>query len=350
MKMYCIFICIFSMNLCSLEAYLYVAYGLKSPFKKIFLLGCDHKMNAEIDDYQFHAMIEIISETERRPSNKKTKIFIEYPDENIIDTALDEVKAPINGLIYSTKDLDLQKTSIEDCEIRKVSGAAHLLLASERSEVSSILRRIHEEPFGRPLQWLKRFGCRLEMLTFQDLFDNHAIWMRQCELYKNSWQKPSIRKVFDLMLRRSLSGLEMLREKVADAEIDLNEKVWRYSWTYWGINGHKPRALISGLVTAFADFLDMYTLHRILLVESDSDYDTIIACTGSYHSLQIYEALKAIGFHDIVDPIVDDTRVSPPQPLSYDYLSKVLMPIEELEATMSREALEIEGTGGCILM
>ena len=40
----------------------------------------------------------------------------------------------------------------------------------------------------------------------------------------------------------------------------------------------------------------------------------------------------------------------PSPPLPSDYFSKVLMHIEELEATMSREALETEGSGGCILM
>ena len=130
--------------------------------------------------------------------------------------------------------------------------------------------------------------------------------MRQSELYRNSWEAAPIKNAFDILKCGSHSGLEMFKEELAkDASIDLNEKVWEYSIRYWKSHGEQPYKLRSALVGAFSWFLDAYTVHRILLLQNDPLYSSIIVCTGSTHSHSIYDALKRIGYRDICDPIID---------------------------------------------
>ena len=74
--------------------------------------------------------------------------------------------------------------------------------------------------------------------------------------------------------------------------------------------------------------------NRILLLQNDPLYSSIIVCTGSTHSHSIYRALKRIGYRDICDPIRDKCEFPPP-PLPYDYFKKILLPIEELEAGLT---------------
>lgn len=364
MKMYCIFIFIFlSVNALSLKAYLFVGYGLKSPTnQKIFLLGdCHTRMGLNFEEhervkkYQFEAMFEIIQETEALSYDKKMKIFIENPHENILDSPSWETpKEVLHGLLYYTKDLTLQNSTLEDCDIRKVSGAAAQLLCCRPERVSSIvalMTRWDRYRPGGPIDWVKGFGCRLDILTFQDLLDNHAIWIRQCELYMNSWESASIRKAFSHSIIQSHSGLRMFIQELAkEPPIDMNERICEYSIRYWSSHDRRPSDVIFGLVEAFLAFLDMYTLHRILLLQNDPCYNSVIVCTGSSHSYNIYEALKMIGYRDICDPI-EDHADWPPPPLAYDYLKKLLLPIEELEAGLTRTSeVPTEESAGCIVM
>ena len=84
---------------------------------------------------------------------------------------------------------------------------------------------------------------------------------------------------------------------------DLNEKVCGVFTSLLVNQWREAIRLIFGLVEAFSEFLDMYTLHRILLLQNDPYYNSIIVCTGSSHSSNIYDALKTIGYRDICDPI-----------------------------------------------
>ena len=276
-EMYCIFICIFiSVGFFSITAYKFVAYGLKSPTnQKVFLIGDFHNLGPgtkfndreeEIDAYQFEAMLEILRATEQLPGDKKMKIFIEVPHGNIL-YGLSSSQTPKNiesGLMFYTENWSLEKITMENCDIRRVSGAAGLLLQNDPEHVSGlvgVISRWHRTNSDAPIRWLKWFGCRLELLTFQDLLDHHAIWMRQSELYRNSWEAAPIKKAFDILMSYSRGGLRMFKEELAkDASIDLNEKVWEYSIRYWKSHGEEPYKLRSALVWAFSEFLDAYTV------------------------------------------------------------------------------------------
>lgn len=355
MQMNRIFFCILlSMNFCSMRAYIFVGYGLKSPInqkQKVFLLGILHKLDKEIDEKQFEAMLEIIRVTEGFSADKKMKIFLEYPHGNIFEPSRDRIKSVVHGLMYYTKDLGLQNTTIEDCDIRKVSGAAQKLLSFKPEVVSRILEIIQDDLTGRGLHWQESFGCRLETLTFQDLFDDYDTWIHRCEDYKKSWKAASIKKAFGGLFQASGNFRQMLMEHLAEnTSIDLNEKVWQYSLRYWEANGQGPRDLITYFVNAFANFLDMYMLHQILSLQKDPACNTIIVCTGSGHSYDIYKALKEVGYRDICDPIIDDASISPAPPLSSDYLLRIPLAIEQLESSMTRLEVQPECSGCCRMM
>ncbi len=353
MKLYCILIVLFiSTNFFSIKAYLYVAYGLKSPTnQKISLLGALHKNHTEYDEFQLTATLKIIEETEKLPPDNKLKFYVECPHANIINPLMGAIKSVENGLMYYTKNLDLQNTTIEDCDIRKVSGMAHLLLICPPAQASKMLGMIRDDPEGIARHWRERFGCSIDTLTFKDLLDNHDMLLQQSKSYRNSWKSRTIRKAFDCLLHGSHCGLKIFIHHLTedDPTLDLNETVLQYSLRYWSTNGQRPHDLIFGLVEAFSDFLDMYTLHQILLLQNDPNCKSIIVCTGSSHSSNIYDALKTIGYRDIIDPIVDDTTVSPPPPLSYEYFMQLLRPSEELEASLTRTEVPGESSG-CVVM
>lgn len=352
MKLYFILIVLFiSIPFFSINTYVYVGYGLKSPTnQKVSLLGGLHKQIEEYDEFQLAAMLKVIEETEKLPPDNKLKIYFECPDCNYINPLRGAIKSVEFGLMYYTKDLDLQKTTIADCDIRKVSGIANLLLRCPQDQVSRILGMIRDDPDGIARQWQERFGCSLDTLTFKDLLDHHDVLMQQSRRYRNSWKSRIIRKAFDSLIQLSRCNLEIFMKNLAEAPTpDLTETVWQYSLRYWSDNGQKPDHLISGLIRAFSEFLDMYTLHQILLLQNDPSCRSIIVCTGSYHSSNIYDALKTIGYRDIIDPIVDDTTVSLPLPLSYEYFMQLLQPIEELEASLTRTEVP-EESNCCVVM
>ena len=364
MKMYYILICVVpSIFQYPLKAYLDVGYGLKSPVnQKIFLLGDNHSLKRkDADASQFEAMLELIQATEGLPADKKMKIYIEYPHFNIIDPMLNRCKKPSRRLLEHTKDLALQNTTLEDCDVRKVQGAAHVLLSFWPEKVEYILKTIEEDPLGIPLHWMRSFGCRLETLTFQDLFDNYDIWMRLCGRYRDMWESAAIKKVFNDMLGSSLDYFNAyVRKKLADESVDVNQKIHEYSLCYWRKYGYAPHNLQSSLIEAFSVFLEIYTLHQILLLQSSPCYNTIIVCTGSSHSQLIYLALKKLGYRDICDPIVGDLLASLVEgdwfvnpehglPLPPEYFKKFLLTVEELEEGMKLE-VKTEEASGCIVM
>lgn len=325
----------------SVHADLYVSYALKSPSKKsqkVWLLGDDHARNKEVCESQLTALLEIIKSSELLPKDEQTKIFFEYGFNNRLNHKRDTMRSIFQGLFYYTNHLGLKNTTIEDCDILRTVCAAASLLISWEPELTARVLAYARSDRREMAKWQACFSCNPETLTFQDVIDNHAQLIELSESFRDSWDNKKIRKTFDSLIIRSNCGLDILRNHLAqvshDVPLDLNETVWQYSKRYWESIGHKAD-LRSGLIEAFGEFPDLYMLHRILLLQNDPCCSTIIVCTGSSHSSDIYHALKEIGYRDICNSIVDDTR-NPIIPLSSEYLMQILLPTEELEGRMTK--------------
>ena len=80
-------------------------------------------------------------------------------------------------------------------------------------------------------------------------------------------------------------------------------KVRDYACHYWETYGYANRDLIFYLTGAFSDFLDMYLINKILQLQSDSSFSTIVICAGGSHTSNISGALKELGYRELGEPI-----------------------------------------------
>lgn len=258
--------------------------------------------------------------------------FLEVPHTNQIIPQDNEIQDPVHGLPHYTKDLNLQKTTIMDCETRKVEGAASILLSFRPERLARLLSFMTPDYDGPHKQFARDcitfFGCRFDTLTFQDLLTDHTRWFQGCIEYRDSWSEERIKKAFNQRLRSSHYAGVHLREVLASESIDLNRKIHEYASEYWDRHTSRNQELLTALSEAFSDFLDMYMLHQLLLLRNNATYRSIVLCTGSTHARNIARALQQSGYREICDPL-DNVQTGIITP---DQIKELLLPREEQEA------------------
>ena len=215
-------------------SYLYTFAGLKSPVRsstplqKILILGENHGLEKDANERQFENMIQALVERESLPS--KLKVFLEYPWTNYIATSDVTKRFPMHGLMTHATRLDLKKTSIENCDPRKIGSGARFLLSSDPFMISQRLRYFANYQ-DAAIDSLKNFGCNLATLTFQQLLENHDCWRRQCHLYRDFWKVPAIQDAFNMMLTHNECGYEDFIKELGS--IDRTTLIHEYSASSW---------------------------------------------------------------------------------------------------------------------
>ena len=210
--------------------YFYTFAGLKSPVRaavppqKVFILGENHGLEQDANERQFENMIQALVERESFPS--KLKVFLEYPWTNYIATSDVTKRFPMHGLMTHATRLDLKKTSIENCDLRKIDSGAYFLLSSDPFMISQRLRYFANYQ-DAAIDSLKNFGCNLATLTFQQLLENHDCWRRQCHLYRDFWKVPAIQDAFNMMLTHNECSYEYFIKELGS--IDRTTLIHEYS-------------------------------------------------------------------------------------------------------------------------
>ena len=181
--------CVLSLPI-PLKGFLNTRFVLASPGHSAqiaTICGENHCLDETINKGQFNAMLGVIKANESISSGMMI-FFLEVPHTNQIIPQDNEIQDPVHGLPHYTKDLNLQKTTIMDCETRKVEGAASILLSFRPERLARLLSFMTPDYDGPHKQFARNcitfFGCRFDTLTFQDLLTDHISWFQRCLKYR----------------------------------------------------------------------------------------------------------------------------------------------------------------------
>lgn len=321
----------------TLDGYLDSRHVFLGPDKKVIhLLADDHRIKQPINKEQFDAMMYVLQEAEKL-SDTKLMVLIEYPLFNYIAYRNATIQCPMYGLFHYTNDLRLRSV-IQDCDIRKVANTVRLLLESNPQSIeelcySGIFDPGYDGPYKQfTIDCVRNLGCRIDRLTFQDLLDNHSEWRKQCKIYRDAWNSKRIRKAFDDHLITNEGEYDKFIESLNSACIDLNMKVCDYAYHFWKTNGYANTHLVNRITNAFSDFLDMYLLNKILELQRDPSFSTIVICAGRSHTSEISRALTNMGYKELVEPIREDCFNNI---ISRENILQILTPLQELEGAQA---------------
>lgn len=327
MKKYCFLIFLSLISHINLYAELDCAGLMKSPTRqKLFLLYDTHDQTEGISNLQLEALINVIKKRETNPTDKKMIIFIEYPASCLIRRGMAVLKDILYGLIAHTEQLNLKQTEIKDAEIRRMSGGAIYFLDAQPLQLKNLCNVLKDEQCAAILE--KRFGCKLDTITFQNLLDHHKLWQNKGEQYRDSWTDPVVKEQFDYMLREAASDYDAFNASLPS--IDLNTTFHDYVIVQ-KTNESTKEKLIKDISTAFCVFLNIQLFHTILSLQQEP-YDTIVLCAGSYH-LAIFDHLEKTGYQQLSHNWPHNKNN---YYLSPEGFSLLLSPLEELEAQSER--------------
>lgn len=320
---------------------------MTSPDKQLLFGIFDHHFLLRYDDYEapYRDKLQEIMLSRESNGGKEFHVLIEH--EELLQGTGEDVCDLGYSLLPLIKKLKLQRTTAENFDQRNLSAIATSFFDQSQDPIG--WKMLMEENERARQGSINRFGCLLNEITFEQIFDEWKTLTEQAEQLRSQWEDEVIKQEFSTLLDDSASAIRCVRATLNNCRIDLSSSALETSDDLHEnrnifVKEHgNSRDILHFLMGKIGDagmyLTDCFLLDRLLKLRDPSK--TIILFAGGYHVGNMVSALIRTADFRVVTPLNDRNIHSYlteeiPDPLPVNELDMIKQPPEYFEQSWVR--------------